>query len=427
MATQEAKKVLYFAENAISSIQGGGIVVYSVLKGLPPENLLGFFQYRNITPAPEYGDRFHYLGSDRVPDYAKPMLHKREYIDNFLRTFLFEKNSQLDLEHVLKQAAKEDFKPDIVYFSGLSLRFLRLAVLAAEHFDVPMALLHMDDWMEVEKHRYKRWGDIWYKRIIENMTKAAKRSLASTTNSPSLANKVTRLTGCEHKPANNCCEDLLEFTPEQIKADNEIPVITYAGALNWHLQGETLITLAGAVAELNAEGTRVHLHVYAPWEFAHIINANEVPNAVYYKGQVSKKQLAEIYQKSDFLVTSVTFRRNNLHLFRHSLSTKLSEYLCVGKPVLSIGHPKWHLHEYVQEHNCGFSIYMDENYKRAKVKEELRAMLATPKAELAEIGRRNRLLWEEAHDVKKMALETRQAIGLGDFPEEEGQVKCLAS
>ena len=420
MATDTAKKVLYFAENAISSIQGGGIVVYNVLKGLPAENLLGFFQYRNITPAPEYGERFHYLGTDRMPDYVKPILHKKEYIDNFLRTFLFEKNSQLDLEFALNKAREEDFKPDIVYFSGLSLRFLRLAVLAAEHFDVPMALLHMDDWMEVEKHRFKIWGDRWYRKIVENMTTAANRSLASTTNSPSLADKVTKLTGVEHKPANNCCEDLLELTTEPIEADNKIPVITYAGALNWHLQGETLITLASAITELNAEGTRVHLHVYTPWEFAHFINANTVPNAVYYKGQASKKELAEIYQKSDFLVSSVTFRRKNLHLFRHSLSTKLSEYLCVSKPVLSIGHPDWHLHEYVQQHNCGFSIYMDENYKRAKIKDELRAMLATPKEDLVEMGRRNRLLWEEAHDVKKMAMETRRAIGLGDFPTEEG-------
>ncbi|MBN2809609.1 MAG: hypothetical protein JXR80_08985 [Deltaproteobacteria bacterium] len=409
------KKVLYLAENAISSIQGGGIVVYNVLKGLPPENLLGFFQYRNITPVPEYGNRFHYLGTDRVPELFRPILHKREYIDNFLRTFLFDKNLKMDLEFVVWKTREENFMPGIVYFSGLSLRFLRLAVMAAEYFDVPMVVLHMDDWMEVEKHRFKRWGNIWYRRIIENMTEAAKRSLASTTNSPSLSEKVTRLTGYKHKPANNCCEDLMELVSEPIEADNEIPVLTYAGALNWHLQGETLIFLTGAIAELNAEGTPVHLHVYTPWEFAHMVNANEIPDAVYYKGHVNKNRLPEIYLKSDFLVSSVTFRRHNLHLFRHSLSTKLSEYLCVGKPVLSIGHLEWHLHEYVQQHKCGFSIYMDENYQRAKIKEELKAMLATPKSELAEIGKRNRLLWEEAHDVKKMASETRSAIGLDPF------------
>ena len=61
------KNVLYFAENALSAIQGGGIVAYAVLKGLPAENLLGFYEYRNITPVPEYADRFVYLGRWRTP------------------------------------------------------------------------------------------------------------------------------------------------------------------------------------------------------------------------------------------------------------------------------------------------------------------------------------------------------------------------
>ncbi len=420
MHAKSPKKVLYFAENPISAVQGGGIVVYNVLKGLPPENLLGFFQYRNITPVPEYGDRFHYLGTDRFPDLFQSVKNKSEYVDNFLRTFFFDKNSQLDLQFVLEKIGNHHFKPDIVYFSGLSLRFLRLAVSAAEYFDLPMAVLHMDDWMEVEKRLFKSWGKIWYRRIIRYMTIAAQRSLASTTNSPSLAEKVTRLTGYTHEPANNCCQDLMEYVANPSISENEVPVITYAGALNLHLQGETLMVLSGAIAELNAEGTRVHLHVYTPWEFAPLINAHAIPNAVYFKGQVAQKDLTQIYLQSDYLVTSVTFRRDNLHLFRHSLSTKLSEYLCVGKPVLSIGHPKWHLHEYVQANHCGFSIYMDENYQRARVKEQIREMLKTPGNELAEIGKRNRLLWEKAHDVKKMALQTRQVMGLLPFGGQEG-------
>src|SRR6185503_13159041 len=65
----DPKKVLYFAENALSAIQGGGIVAYAVLKGLPAENLLGFYEYRNITPVQEYANRFTYLGNWRTPTF----------------------------------------------------------------------------------------------------------------------------------------------------------------------------------------------------------------------------------------------------------------------------------------------------------------------------------------------------------------------
>ncbi|MCB1772773.1 MAG: hypothetical protein KDI88_04090 [Gammaproteobacteria bacterium] len=412
MTIPEAKRVLYFAENAISSVQGGGIVVYNVLKGLPAENLLGFFQYRNITPAPEYRERFHFIGPERIPGWMQRVRRRNRFLDATVLSLTYDHVAATDLAFVERVVSDASFKPEVVYFSGLSLRFMRLAVLAAERYDVPMVLLHMDDWMEAERHRFGRWGDRAYRRIVFNMTRAAARSLASTTNSPSLANKVTELTGHEHKPANNCCEDLLELDPDSTASWPEVPVITYAGALNWHLQGETLVMLASAIAELNAEGTRVELHIYAPWEFAPIANANEIPGAVFYKGQVSKEQLVDVYRNSTFLVSSTTFRRDNLHLFRHSLSTKLSEYLSVGKPVLSIGHPDWHLHEYVQEHTCGFSIYTDENYKRAIVKQQIIEMLETPQAELEEIGRRNRVLWERAHDVRKMSTETRRALNL---------------
>ena len=182
MTVSRPKRVLFFAENAISSVQGGGIVVYNVLKGLPAENLLGFFQYRNITPAPEYRDRFHYIGIERMPRWLQRARARHPRLGSTILAMTHERGAANDLEFVMAEVSREGFEPDVVYFSGLSFRFLRLAVLAAERFDVPMVLLHMDDWMEVERHRFGIWGDWIYRRIVDNMTRAAARSLASTTN-----------------------------------------------------------------------------------------------------------------------------------------------------------------------------------------------------------------------------------------------------
>ena len=412
------KKVLYFAENALSAIQGGGIVAYAVLKGLPADHLLGFYEYRNITPVAEYADRFTYLGSWRTPAFfhllnrttrqrTTAVVHRR-FTEQFIKK---------DLAFVDEQVKRRGFEPEVVYFAGLSYRYLRLAVLAAERYDVPMVVLHMDDWMTVEREQAGRWGDLWTRRIREQLTRAAARSLVSTSNSPRLAARLTEITGHRHVPANNCCSDLMECAvrPEREKP-NRIPIITYAGAMNRHLQGETLKVLASAVTELNAEGTRVQLHIYTPWEFAPDANAVAVPHAVFYKGQVGREQLTDIYRRADFLVTTVTYRASNISLFRHSLSTKLSEYLCIGKPVISMGHWDWHLHEYVQDHGCGFSILMDENFSRARIKAQLRRILATDPAILDRIGRNNRALWARSHDVSVMAQTTRQAIGLETTP-----------
>jgi glycosyltransferase involved in cell wall biosynthesis len=408
------KNVLYFAENALSAIQGGGIVAYAVLKGLPPENLLGFFEYRNITPVPEYADRFTYLGSWKTPKLFHLVNHAtKQRTTAFLHRRFTERFIQEDLKFVEAQVERRNFEPEVVYFAGLSYRYLRLAVLAAERYDVPMVILHMDDWMAVERDQAGRWGKLWARRIGEQLERAAARSLVSTSNSPRLAARLTGITGYRHVEANNCCSDLMEYAvkPERTQP-NRIPIITYAGAMNRHLQGETLKVLASAVTELNAEGTRVQLHIYTPWEFAPDANAVAVPHAVFYKGQVGREQLTDIYRRSDFLVTTVTYRESNIPLFRHSLSTKLSEYLSVGKPVISMGHHDWHLHEYVQDNGCGFSILMDENFSRARIKAQIRRILTTDRTILDRIGRNNRALWERAHDVTVMAQASRRAVGL---------------
>ena len=112
------------------------------------------------------------------------------------------------------------------------------------------------------------------------MREAAARSLSNTTNSPGLAKVVTEMTGHVHEPANNCCSDLLEGTPATFVESHDIPVITYAGAMNKHLQGQALVILSHAIAELNAEGVPVRLQIFTPWEFAPLANAIQIPGCV---------------------------------------------------------------------------------------------------------------------------------------------------
>lgn len=431
MMSREPKRVAFFAENALSPIQGGGIVAYAVLQGIPSERLLGFYDYENITPASEYTDRFIllnrwlFLGSlqmlmERVYDVTNkisPILTFWAalyfwFFNSLPLVFFFRVFAKRDFNRVIAEMQQREFTPDLVYFSGLSLRYLTLSVAVARHFDVPMAVLHMDNWMERECKQLGRvLGAIWHKEIVARMKEAAARSLSSTTNSPGLAKVISEMTGYRHEAANNCCSDLLHGKRVPPMPDNPVPVITYAGAMNKNLQGETLITLSHAIAELNAEGVRAKLQIFTPWEFAPIANKITIPGSVEYLGQASRSELAKAYIQSEFLVTTTTFDIEKLTLFRYSLSTKLSEYLCVGRPVISMGHAEWHLHEYVLEHGCGFVI---TESSLPQIKKQLRKILSTPLTELQYIGNANRALWEQAHDVQIMAKTTRTAIGMGE-------------
>src|SRR4051794_29394791 len=129
----DPKRVLYFAENALSAIQGGGIVAYAVFEGLPAENLLGFYEYRNITPVAEYADRFIYLGSWRTPSYFHVVNRATRHRQAaFFHPRFPEPFRRKGLAFGEEAAARQGFEPEGVSFPGLSFRYLRVAVLAAE-------------------------------------------------------------------------------------------------------------------------------------------------------------------------------------------------------------------------------------------------------------------------------------------------------
>ncbi|MDD3013545.1 MAG: hypothetical protein PHC34_07575 [Candidatus Gastranaerophilales bacterium] len=414
--SDKPKNVLFFSENAMSLIQGGGIVVYNVLKGLPPENLLGFYSYTNITPVPEYADRYFHLNSSSL------VLDRN---DHKKQNYVYKNYNELinkDFRTVLSKVKIKNFKPEIVYFSGTSVGYLKLAVMASKHFNIPMVQLNMDNWIDDRPRKFydKEMQAFFMQESIEVLKEASSLSLISTTNSPGMSKHLIKLTGYNHIPANNCTFDLFEndFDESTIITNNEVPIVTYAGAINRTLQGETLIELASVFAELNAEGCKAQLHIYTPWQFSGIANSMSIPNVVIYKGQAGQSELKDIYLNSDFLLGTVTFRDRDITHFKYSLSTKLSEYLCVGKPVIAIGSKEWHLIHYVQQNNCGYPIFLNNTFKRTQVKEEFRKILSTPKQKLYEIGKNNRKLWEKAHDSAILSRETRLAIGLKPLTKE---------
>ncbi len=417
-----AKNVLYFAENAISPVQGGGIVVYAALKGLPPENLLGVYQYRHITPAAEYADRLHPLSSLlRSENASRANTLPSGRLGNFER-----ESKSLDIgrailgplldrfaggfdRQIVQLLSSQGFHPDVVFTAPLSLRMLRLATAAAKHYSVPIVMLNMDDWIAEESARMGPLHGAWERLITSAMAEAKPHIAYAYSNSEKLASVLTERYGIQHDTMNNASHDLFadrrSWNPPPQRTGT---VITFAGAMNWHLQGQTLVRVAEAVAELRTV-CKIELRIYAPWEFSPLANMISVPGAVTYCGFRTGQELADAYLDSDFLALTTTYAENRIHLFRHSLATKLSDYLCAGRPVLSFGHPDWAVHAYVEQHRCGIAT---RSSIRSDVKQQIVRAIETKDDERARTGRTNRELWERAHDVRVMAKKVRELLGL---------------
>jgi glycosyltransferase involved in cell wall biosynthesis len=426
-----ARKILYVAENAISPYQGGGIVVAATLHGMNPADLLGFYRYTNITPSAEYAARFHELPSlgGAVTDVSQTLppsplsafpatgLHHyirgaRQRIRSFAGPVLATLYGS-DERTVRERAAREGFSPEVVFTAPLSHRMLSLAVRCAESYRIPLVMLNMDDWISEESARLGPLAGAWRSRIARTMARAKPHVIYAYSNSPHLAEILTRRYGIEHEAMNNASPELLAGRPSwQPPPKRDRCVFTFAGAMNWHLQGQTLYRVAEAISELSIQRP-VELRVLTPWEFAPMANHISVPGAVIYGGFRSGRDLVDAYLDSDFLVATTTFLEHRIHLFRHSLATKLSDYLCVGRPVISVGHPDWALHDYVEKNGCGIVVRTPD---RSEVKAQLARAASMSEEARSRIGRANRALWERSHDAAVMARRLRQILGL-DGPE----------
>lgn len=425
------RNVLYLAENAISPIQGGGIVVYALLRGLPPQQIFGFYSYGNITPAPEYADRLHRLparqgGSSDASSYFRPPLgvhhgfaslsHRLLSGGSTFAAHLKDRIFHVDAELAQQRIEAAKFVPEVIFLAGLSFRTLHLARRLAERYSIPVVMLNMDDWMSDQTARSHPLSGYMRRTIASEMQGIAPWVEVAISNSPHLADELTRRYGIAHQTVNNACYDLMgsqSFIPSQ-KNPEEPLVITFSGALNWQLQGETLVLFSYAVAEL-ATKRSVELHILTPWEFAPIANQISIPGKVIYKGFCSKDDLVKHYLASDFLVATTTFDELNILLFKHSLATKVSDYLCAGRPIISVGHPQWAVHDYVDKHSAGLTIrrgYIDD------IKKALSGVLDWSPEQRETVGRKNRQLWEAAHDITVMGKQARDALGLGPVPPE---------
>jgi glycosyltransferase involved in cell wall biosynthesis len=421
------KNVLYLAENALSPIQGGGIVAYALLRGAPAANLFGLYTYESITPAPEYAQCMHLLPRrdgrrERTfrPNFGPGALVEGPVALNLRRVralalHFFDRLLDRDTRDAVAKIDAAGFRPEAIFTAPLSYRMLRLARRLAGRYSVPVVMLNMDDWMSEQEGVWGPLGGYIRRAIAGEMRAIAPRVQQALSNSGRLAEELTRRYALRHETANNACYDLLRGAPWAPRPRSNGPVvITFAGALNWHLQGETLVLFSYAVAELAAQRP-LELHIYTPWEFAPIANQISIPGKVVYKGYCPKEELVKRYLDSDFLLATTTFDDRNILLFKHSLATKLSDYLSVGRPVISVGHPQWALHDYVEAHGAGVAV---RGPRIQDMKRALSGALEWSDEKRSEVGEANRALWSGAHDVTVMGAKARAALGLGPVPAE---------
>lgn len=225
--------------------------------------------------------------------------------------------------------------PDIVFFvAGDCLFTYAICQYVVSRFHSKLITYVTDDYILKRMSFSIIW---WIRRSL--VFKCMKTCLQNSDKFLSISNEMK----CIYKKIFDKDSDVISFIPDcpisfqNSKNDNN-EYLVYAGGV-YYGRYALLIKIGKAIKKFNCIfGTNYRLDIYCRLGNKKIIHKfNKKNNACNYCGQASFDQLKNIYNNSSGLVFVESFKYKYRVKTRLSFSTKVTEYLSMGKAILLVG------------------------------------------------------------------------------------------
>jgi len=232
----------------------------------------------------------------------------------------------------------EKFSPDIVFFcAGDSGFAFDITEYIKEKFSAKLITYITDDYVLPRKAASLFWR-IRRKHILNKMKKTVGGSDLFITISDPMKNEYKRLFGKDSM----ICVNMTDSIKDTSITNEEETVFTmvYAGGLHYK-RYLTLSLLAGAIKRFNDDQDstqKAYLKIYstqAPGRS--VLKKIEIEGASEFCGGLYPKELVRVLNQSSALVFAESFDKRSVDATRLSISTKIPEYLSLGKPIIAIG------------------------------------------------------------------------------------------
>lgn len=228
------------------------------------------------------------------------------------------------------------FNPEAILFvAGDSLFAYSICEYIQERFNSKLSVYVTDDYiMPRSNENILHW--LRRKAILKCFKHTLVISSTFFTISEIMRRTYKRILGKDSYIIMNMVEDLFDDT--YIKKEPEI-ILTYTGSF-YYKRAEVLGLIAKAILEYNmqTEYIKAKLIMYSNREPSkEIVEQIIIPGASEYGGSLNKEELRERLNTSDILVFVESFDSDQIEKVKYSLSTKVPEYMSIGKPILAVG------------------------------------------------------------------------------------------
>lgn len=237
----------------------------------------------------------------------------------------------------------EQFEPDYIYTIGGSLSSLKISYILSKKTQTPLIIHFMDNWVET-LYAKNYWINKWWRKFIRKIVSHSKKCIVI---SPKMFMEYSKFIdkGKISLLMNIPSEYSLAINGNKGNNLN----VSYIGGL--HLKRwEKLLELSKIIKKSNLN---IIVNIYTNSNLSTDIIDKFDTTIVKFKKSLPHDELKKAYDNSDVLLHVESDDKDIINYTKYSFSTKISEYLYSGLPILYFGPKNLAVPEYLEENEIG--------------------------------------------------------------------------
>lgn len=346
-------KVLVIAYNSFSDTNANGKTIKSLLSSFSPDELAqfycggerpdwsvthnyfqvtdvmmlkSFYQKMNYTPK-EQTASFHSSSTTRPSRYDKLRKHNYNFVLRFIREILWKISNRWRREFI---RWVNDFKPEAVFYMvGDSVFMDKLVLSIATRYNIPIVLYNCEAYRLVNLRERKGLESLYYRRSENSYRKLLMyNKLHVIYNSQYLKDGYE--TFYSFVPNSSIFYTPYIFENSEYTRKNPVLNFVYFGNMGVG-RVDSLVDFSKALHQVDSSSI-LSIYGYVPTDEFHKL---ELLENVKLMGVVSANELRNIKERSDVLVHVESFNPLIMPKLRYAFSTKIAQYLCAGRCIIS--------------------------------------------------------------------------------------------
>ena len=295
----------------------------------------------------------------------------------------------------------DDFKPDVLFFVGDPLPLMnRLQRHIKQVAQLPSAIFMMDDiWSYKNDHHY----------FMRYLLRQQVRKLIPVCQAHFAISEMMKREYDQEFGIN--CQILTKgipestITPEFSNLHSPIRFV-YTGKLLYGRE-RTLKEIAQALHSINqkAAGTKAELYIYTQTEITPQLDKDlNIPGSSFVHPPVPYHEVAGILQDSDVVLFTESLEKRQRYIARLSFSTKITDYLAMGKCIFAVGDAGIAPIDYLRQENAAVTCtsYTD-------IPQCIAQLVSNPEI-ISEYAERAYKLGQKKHNAKLMDQRIKDTI-----------------